>query len=106
MRYDEARFRATHNSYSGNIHGRRGSIVQQLDAGVRCLELDFHDAGYPRVGDYRLGHGLGPGSDVSHAGGNPAKGVLGLRQWLALLTRWSALEKNADHAPITLILDM
>ena len=60
-RYDLTRFRTTHNSYSG---GARGSLPQQLDRGIRCLELDFHDNGYQEVGDYRVGH-LKPGSEVS-----------------------------------------
>lgn len=43
--FASATFRATHNSYSGNLGGTRGSIVSQLDAGVRFLELDIHDEG-------------------------------------------------------------
>lgn len=39
-------FRATHNSYSGDIGGSRGSIVSQLDSGVRFVEFDVHDNGY------------------------------------------------------------
>jgi hypothetical protein len=105
-RYDEMRYLSTHNSYSGNISGQRGSMADQLDAGVRCVEFDFHDNGYddPKIQDYRLGHGLGPGTDVDHSGTNPA-GVR-LREWLATLSRWSARPANQQHAPITLVLDM
>ena len=38
--YDVMRFRASLNSYSG---GDRGSVVDQLNARIRCIEFDFHD---------------------------------------------------------------
>src|SRR5437763_1583944 len=44
--FASAVFRATHNSYSGNVDGSKGSIVSQLDRGVRFLEFDIHDNGY------------------------------------------------------------
>ena len=50
--YNEAIFRSTHNSYSGH---ERGSIVAQLDAGIRQVEFDFHDNDYASEG-FRLGH--------------------------------------------------
>lgn len=45
--FNEASFRATHNSYSGK---ERGSILAQLDSGIRCVELDIHDKGFGAVG--------------------------------------------------------
>jgi hypothetical protein len=95
-RYDEARFRATHNSYSG---GARGTIVEQLRGGVRFLELDVHAKGFETLGDFRVGH-LKPGSEVSLGGGNPD--TIMLADWLATIARWS--NENV-HAPITLVLD-
>jgi hypothetical protein len=35
--FASAIFHATHNSYSGNLSGSRGSITQQLDTGVRFV---------------------------------------------------------------------
>lgn len=99
--YEETRFRATHNSYSGGAD--MGSLVHQLDSKVRWLELDVHDNEYDSVGDYRVGHWK-PGSEVMVGGGNPAS--LLLRDWLGVLAAWSATPANAGHAPITLVLDI
>ncbi|MFN8092301.1 MAG: hypothetical protein U0599_08800 [Vicinamibacteria bacterium] len=95
-RYDEVRFRATHNSYSG---GARGSVPDQLDAGCRLVELDVHARGFAEIGDFRVGH-LKPGAEVSLGGGNPDS--LRLRDWLAAVARWSDAHV---HAPITVVLD-
>src|SRR5262249_35621144 len=54
--FTDAIFEATHNSYSGNLDAQRGSIVYQLDHGVRFIELDIHDNDYATVGDYEIGH--------------------------------------------------
>jgi hypothetical protein len=96
-RYDLTRFRSTHNSYSG---GGRGSLPEQLDRGIRCLELDFHDNGYEEIGDYRVGH-LKPGSEVARGGGNPNTFLL--RDWLGTIAAWS--DAHPGHAPIALVLD-
>src|ERR1700712_2672723 len=69
--FASAVFRATHNSYSGNIGGARGSIGQQLDGGVRYVELDVWSGSYAGTGDYQIGHGSA-GDQVDHTGGNPA----------------------------------
>ncbi|MFD2348739.1 hypothetical protein ACFSTC_04000 [Nonomuraea ferruginea] len=53
-------FRATHNSYSGDLDGARGSITRQLDQGVRFIELDIHDNGYATARDYAIGHDAPP----------------------------------------------
>jgi hypothetical protein len=93
-------FRATHNSYSGNIAGSRGSLTQQLDAGVRFVELDVWSGDYASAGDFRIGHGS-PGDQVDHAG-NPAGDQL--RPWLGTVASWSGGHPSA--APITLMLDL
>lgn len=94
-------FRATHNSYSGNIGGARGSIGQQLDSGVRYVELDVWSGSYASSGDYQIGHGSA-GDQVDHAGGNPAGN--GLRAWLTTVGTWSAAHPAA--APVTVMLDL
>jgi hypothetical protein len=97
VRYDEATFRATHNSYEG---GARGSVPRQLDRGVRFLELDVHAGDFEEHG-YRIGH-AGPGNAVARGlDGNPRSDRLA--DWLRLIAGWSAA--NADHAPITIALD-
>jgi hypothetical protein len=99
--FASAVFRATHNSYSGNVDGAKGSIVFQLDHGVRFIELDVHDNGYASNHDYSIGHGS-PGDLVDHAGGNPASNLL--RDWLNVVSSWSTAHPAA--APIVVMLDL
>ncbi|KUL31960.1 PI-PLC domain-containing protein [Actinoplanes awajinensis] len=94
-------FRATHNSYSGDIAGARGSITEQLDAGVRFLEYDVWSGDHASAGDYRIGHSKA-GDQVDHTGGNPAGDQL--RAWLTVVNDWSAGHPAA--APITVLLDL
>jgi len=94
-------FRATHNSYSGNIGGARGTIVEQLEAGVRFIEFDFHDSGFDgETQDYEVGH-LFPGWDVDSDGSNPDTDVL--KAWLEIIASWS--DSHPGHLPITVLLD-
>ena len=93
-------FAATHNSYSGNISGSRGTIPQQLDAGVRFIEYDIHLGDYAKNRDYQIGHGS-PGAQVDHTPPNPASNKLA--DWLRMLATWS--DANPQHAPIALGLD-
>jgi hypothetical protein len=99
--YSEARFASTHNSYSGDIGGARGTILAQLEAGVRNLELDVHARGSGETFAYRIGHN-DPGGEVDHGGDNP--GDDNLESWLAIVANWSA--QNPRHAPITLVIDL
>jgi hypothetical protein len=94
-------FRATHNSYSGNVDGAKNSVAYQLDHGVRFIELDVHDNGYGTSHDYGVGHDS-PGNLVDHSGGNPASN--NLRDWLATVNTWSAAHPAA--APIVVMLDL
>ncbi len=94
--YDNASFMATHNSYSG---GARGSIPDQLDHGVRLMELDIHLDDF-QVHGYRVGHD-GPGDGVSHESGNPLTDDL--EEWLGVVAAWS--DTNPNHAPITILTD-
>ena len=98
VNYDEAVFQATHNSYSG---GTRGSLIEQLDLGVRFLELDIQDDLYADEGDFRVGHGFA-GDQVAVGNGNPM--VLHFAAWLGVIADWSLA--HGDHAPITLGLDL
>jgi len=97
LTYDEATFKATHNSFSG---GDRGAIIEQLDAGVRLIELDFHDNSYDSHG-FRVGHDS-PGDEVDLGEFNPDTDALG--EWLSLLASWSA--SHIGHSPITVVLDI
>ncbi|MET7327126.1 phosphatidylinositol-specific phospholipase C domain-containing protein [Nonomuraea sp. NPDC005650] len=93
-------FRATHNSYSGNVAGAKNSIAYQLDHGIRFIELDIHDNGYATSRDYAIGHDS-PGDQVDHTG-NPASNLL--RDWLNAINTWSAQHPTA--APIVVALDI
>ena len=96
-RYSQCEFAATHNSYSGKD---RGSLSDQLAAGIRCVELDFHDNGYEDFRDYRVGH-MGPGAEVAAGHGNPLSPLL--KDWLGAVSQWSLAHKG--HTPITVVLD-
>jgi hypothetical protein len=93
-------FRATHNSYSGNVDGAKNTIAYQLDHGIRFIELDIHDNGYAGSHDYSIGHDS-PGDQVDHTG-NPASNLL--RDWLNVINTWSAQHPTA--APIVVALDV
>ncbi|WP_433221964.1 Ca2+-dependent phosphoinositide-specific phospholipase C [Dactylosporangium sp. CS-047395] len=98
--FASAVFRATHNSYSGNVDGSKGPITAQLDSGVRFIEFDIHDNDYAANRDYSIGHN-GPGDAVDHTG-NPASNLL--RDWLQTVNTWSAA--HPAHAPIVVMLDL
>jgi hypothetical protein len=95
--YDAIRARASHNSYSG---GARGSLIDQLNANVRCIEFDFHDNDFEIIKDFRIGH-LKPGAEVDHTPPNPPDDKLD--SWLAIVNAWSIA--NPGHEPITIVLD-
>ena len=99
--FASAIFRATHNSYSGDVDGAKGPILGQLDRGVRFIELDVHDNGYDTTHDYGVGHDS-PGNAVDHAGGNPASNAL--RDWLVPIATWSG--SHPTHAPLLVMLDL
>ncbi len=105
--YFNKTFFATHNSYTGED---RGSLRQQLDSGVRGVELDIH-ADVPGLDpdarknatntNFVIGHDYS-GSQVSHANGNPPSDDL--QSWLTIITDWS--DANPGHAPISILFDL
>lgn len=100
-------FRATHNSYSGNNAddkgGYRGSIVQQLDLGLRYLEIDI--PGGPVDGAFQVGHSTTKSEDrVYHSKGNPESNDLG--DWLEVIANWSRSGENSGHDPIVVALEV
>jgi hypothetical protein len=98
--FSSAVFRATHNSYSGDVDGAKHSITYQLDHGVRFIEFDIHDNDYGTLHDYAIGHS-GPGDLVDH-NGNPGSNAL--RDWLGVVNTWSGA--HPQHAPIVVMLDL
>lgn len=98
--YPATNFAATHNSYSGNISGQRGTISQQLTSGARFIEYDLNLGDFSSNHDYQIGHGS-PGYQVDHTPPNPSTN--NLAAWLQLLAAWS--DQNPGHAPIALGLD-
>ncbi|MEZ4220127.1 MAG: hypothetical protein R3B13_04290 [Polyangiaceae bacterium] len=98
IKYTDAAFYASHNSYSPGTD--LGSLTDQLDAGVRFLELDVHDNDYAAQG-FRVGHDA-PGNAVALGAGNPTTAKL--PDWLSTIATWS--KAHPTHAPITLGLDL
>ncbi|MFD1048612.1 PDZ domain-containing protein, partial [Kibdelosporangium lantanae] len=98
--FASALFKATHNSYSGDVDGAKHSITYQLDNGVRFVEFDVHDNGYATNHDYGIGHNS-PGDAVDH-NGNPASN--NLRDWMTVVSTWSGA--HPTHAPIVVMLDL
>ena len=93
----ESYWSATHNSYEGD---ERGSVIDQLNGGVRALEYDIHDNDFSRFG-YRLGH-FQFGDAVAYGNGNPNNDSLG--DWLDVINTWS--NNNLGHAPLILTIDL
>ncbi len=46
--FNEVFLKATHNSYSGDLVGQRGTILAQLNTGIRFIEFDIHDQDFVR----------------------------------------------------------
>ena len=95
--FNEAMIAATHNSYSG---GTRRTIQEQLEAGVRFVELDVHSDDYLASG-YQIGHDA-PGDEVEQGEGNPS--TIAIADWLAMLWDWHSA--NPNHVPLTVGLDI
>jgi hypothetical protein len=98
LRFGEMRMGTSHNSYAG---GKVGTVLRQLDSGVRYLEFDIYATDFSRIGDYTLGHNL-PGWGVSLGDGNPSSTKLG--EWLGVVAGWS--RAHVGHSPIVLMLDL
>ncbi|NUS00466.1 MAG: hypothetical protein HOV67_35025, partial [Kribbellaceae bacterium] len=91
-------FAATANSYAGNIIGDRGSLRQQLDRGVRQIELAIRNDGAGLVvGKNSAGDG------VDKTVGNPSS--MKLDAWLKVVADWMHTPVNRSAAPVTLVLD-
>jgi len=114
--YNQAAFKATHNSETGNYDpillfgvGQKGSVIHQLDSGVRFVEYDLHSEyqligdKLKNVGDFQLGESLYPGYQVdTNISGNPTDILL--TSWLKIIKDWS--DQHPYHAPITLAYDL
>lgn len=89
--------KSSHNSYEG---GPRGTIINQLNSGIRSIEYDLHDNDFMTQG-YRLGH-IRHNDSVALGGDNPNSTAL--PSWLDILETWS--DRHPQHAPLILILDL
>lgn len=96
--FEDVRGMASHNSYAG---GKVGTVLRQLDSGVRYLEFDIYATDFSRIGDYTIGHNL-PGWGVALGDGNPSSTKLG--EWLGVVASWS--RGHAGHSPIVVMLDL
>ena len=97
--FNESVFAATHNSYSGDISGKRGTIEQQLESGVRFVEFDLFDTPWD-TGDYQVGH-LWAGEALWTEGSNPD--TPDVSSWLGVVASWSTA--HPGHAPIVVMVD-
>lgn len=99
MAFDQALFMATHNSYELKPMG----VVQTLDLGVRMLEFDIRLYDFESKKEYCVGHDRCYDGDTDDGEmGNPSSHFL--NAWLEQVRSWS--RSHADHAPITVFLDM
>jgi len=103
--FNQAIFATTHNSYSGNIAGARGSILRQLDSAIsstpiRSIEFDLHDDGFASRQDFQIGH-FSVGDEVDHSSPNPNTNELS--PWLSQVSDW--MTANPSAAPLTVTFD-
>ena len=99
--FDRVQLKATHNSYSGDINGRRGTLVEQLRCGVRSFELDIHADNFAASGDYAIGHDYA-GDEVWNQGSNPS--TWNFRDWAGQIATFS--RQNPPPGPLHLVLDI
>ncbi len=88
---------ATHNSYSGGIGGSRKTLFEQLDAGIRFLEIDIHAGNR----NFLVGH-MKAGHEVDQSFSNPSS--IDLDSWLKTIAKWSM--RHSRHVPVVLGLDV
>ncbi len=95
------------------------SLTDQLDHGIRGLELDIHDEFnvvnpysiiksllkrlFKKPDNFWVGH-YWAGAEVDYLGGNPFFLNNNFESWLKVIVKWSL--KNEDHSPITIFLDV
>ena len=97
----KAHYRVSHNSYSGNEDdGYRGGIIQQLDAGLRFVELDIHWKFDNDTVSFILGHS-DPKQYVDLTHGNP--NTYDAASWVAVVKDW--VQKNQPREPVILAFD-
>jgi len=97
----KAHYRVSHNSYSGNLDdGYRGSIIQQLDAGLRFVELDIHWEFDNGTVSFILGHS-DPRQYVDRTHGNPYS--YDAKDWVSKLKDW--VQNNQPKEPVILAFD-
>jgi len=97
--YNKCFFKTTHNSY-------KFYLKEQLDHGVRGLELDIHDDPsffrfLRRKDNFKIGH-LIPSDEVNFGDGNPFLNN-NLEKWMDKIYEWS---NKHDHGPITIFLEI
>jgi len=94
-------YRVSHNSYSGNQDGGfRGGIIQQLDAGLRFVELDIHlQSGSPPF--FKLGHSHPEQYVEINNYGNPDD--YDAKAWISVVKDWA--QKYQPTEPVLLAFD-
>lgn len=99
--YQKCFFVTSHNSYEEQHHL---SIPEQLDVGVRGIEIDINDDDFDRLNYFQVGHyDAGRGCYWGH--GNPNHPNDKFQDWLKVISDWS-INKNGVHAPITIFIEL
>jgi len=97
----KSHYRVSHNSYSGNLdNGYRGSIIQQLDAGLRFVEFDIHCEIDGDNVAFIVGHSH-PRQYVDLTHGNPDS--YNVINWINIVKKW--VQKNQPGEPVILAFD-
>ncbi|NHI93989.1 MAG: hypothetical protein EAX96_15985 [Candidatus Lokiarchaeota archaeon] len=101
VKFNKAIFKSSHNSYSGDLCGRKGSIQEQLNNGILGIELDIYG-----LKNFQIGH-KAPGHEVDLRGIKclDSEMKFSLHNWLEPIKQWSDENQNL-HPPITLFLDI
>ena len=104
-RYCDVLFSGTHSSCFGSEDdGKRGSLISQLNGGIRYLQ--FNILGDGNLRGYSQAFCIGKDSIGDHAAtmidGNPF--TFELKEWFQLLADWSF--EHPHHTPITVGIEM
>jgi len=99
--FNETHYRVSHNSYSGNQDsGYRGGITQQLDAGLRFVELDIHlQSDSPPF--FKIGHSHPEQYVEINDYGNPDD--YNAKAWISVVKDW--VQKYQPTEPVILAFD-
>lgn len=99
-------FITSHNSYD-ELHN--ASLKDQLNSGVRGIEIDINDWNWNEYKYFEVGHFLSWGDGCfwgnGQPGENPSSGNNKFQDWLKPIVHWSQ-QRQGNHAPITIFVEL